>query len=420
MGVNASLCQDVSGLQHLAVGHLDPGSVGDQIGLGIARLVIRHDDLAFFLCILNGHDAAELSDDRQSLGPSGLKQLLDTGKTLCDVAAGHAAGMEGTHGQLSTRLTDGLSSDNADRLADLDRLARRHVGAVALGADADVALTGKNGTDLYGIPSQLLQNLDHSGRALRRTHMVGFHHHFSRIGIRNGFGNISSCETLLQALDGFFSIGEAGDLHIRDIALALAAVGFPDDQILGYVYQTSRQITGVRRTKGRIGQTLSGAVSGNEVFQYVQSLTEIGLDRKLDGMSRRIRHQSAHSGQLLDLLIGASGSGVRHHEDVVVFIKTCQQVVGQLVVGGLPGIDHFFIALLLGDQTAAEVSGNLIHRRFRVRQKLLLRFRNGHVGNRNRHRRPSGIFIADGLDIVQGNGGLDRAVGIDNLLQDLL
>ena len=49
---------------------------------------------------------------------------------------GDTAGMEGTHGQLSTGLTDGLCGDNTDRLAQTDRLAVGHIGNVAACADA--------------------------------------------------------------------------------------------------------------------------------------------------------------------------------------------------------------------------------------------------------------------------------------------
>ena len=94
-----------------------------------------------------------LSDDGKSLGPSCLKQLLDTGKTLCDIAAGNAACMEGTHGQLGTRLTDGLGRDDPDCLAHLYRLAGGHVGTVTLRADTDVTLTGQYSTDLNGLSS---------------------------------------------------------------------------------------------------------------------------------------------------------------------------------------------------------------------------------------------------------------------------
>src|SRR3990167_1515639 len=44
--------------------------------------------------------------------------------------------VEGTHGQLGTRLTDRLGSDNADRFTDVDLVTTSQVAAVALGADA--------------------------------------------------------------------------------------------------------------------------------------------------------------------------------------------------------------------------------------------------------------------------------------------
>ena len=58
----------------------------------------------------------------------GLEQLLHTGKTLCDISAGHAARMESTHGQLRTRFTDRLRGNNAYGLTNLNRLAGGHKG----------------------------------------------------------------------------------------------------------------------------------------------------------------------------------------------------------------------------------------------------------------------------------------------------
>ena len=61
---------------------------------------------------------------------------------------------------------------------------------------------------------------------------------------------------------------------------------------------------------------------GHEVFQYVKTFTEIGLDRELDGVTGCIGHQTTHTGKLFDLLIGTTGTGVSHHEDVVVLIQS--------------------------------------------------------------------------------------------------
>ena len=92
--------------------------------------------MAFFLVSSMVTVAGDLGQDGHLLGLARLEQLLDTRKTLRDVVAGDAAGVEGTHGQLRARLADGLRGDDADGLAGVDRLAGGQVDAVALGADA--------------------------------------------------------------------------------------------------------------------------------------------------------------------------------------------------------------------------------------------------------------------------------------------
>ena len=48
-----------------------------------------------------------------------------------------------------------------------------------------------------------------------------------------------------------------------------AAVVLPDDHFLGYIDQSAGQIAGVRGTQSGIGQTLTGAAAGLEIFQDV-------------------------------------------------------------------------------------------------------------------------------------------------------
>ena len=231
MGVDASFCQLIAGFQHLAVQYLDSGSVRDQIGLGIAGLIVGYRNLALLLGILNLHHAAKLGNDGKTLWLTGLKKLLHTGKTLCDVAAGHAARMERTHGKLCTRLTDGLCRDDTDSLAHLYRLACRHVGAVTLGAHTDMGLTAEDGTNLHRLASCLIQHLHNSCGALRCTHMVSLNHNLSCIRVSDGLSDIASCDSLFQVLDDFISIHKGLDFHKWDIP-ALAAVHFTDNQIL--------------------------------------------------------------------------------------------------------------------------------------------------------------------------------------------
>ena len=96
-------------------------------------------------------------------------------------------------------------------------------------------------------------------------------------------------------------------------------------------------------------------MSGHEILQYIQPFTEIGLDRQFDGSSRRIRHQSPHACQLLNLLIGTSRTRVRHHINIVVFVKSCKQDIGQLLIRIVPGLHHRAVSLFLRDEASAEI-----------------------------------------------------------------
>ena len=134
--------------------------------------------------------------------------------------------VEGTHGQLCTRLTDGLCRDDADCLTDLNRLTGCHVGTVALRTHTDMGLTGQDGTDLDGISAHVS-----STPAITAAARFGVHIWFaSTITTSPVSGSvivsamkrpvIRSC----NALDGLLTIHECLDLHIRDLRLIPAAV----------------------------------------------------------------------------------------------------------------------------------------------------------------------------------------------------
>src|SRR5699024_2928652 len=178
--------------------------------------------------------------------------------------------------------------------------------------------------------------LDDQLRTSWRYHMVGLHQYVAVL-VLDILTQIPAGDTLLQALDLLVAVQKRLHVHTRDLVTLLHAVALVDDQLLGYVYQTSGQVTRVGGTKGGIGKSFAGSVGGHEVLQYVQTLTEVGLDRQLDGPSGGIRHQSTHTRQLLDLLIRTTGSGVRHHIDIVIFLQTSQQCRSQAVVGCSPG-----------------------------------------------------------------------------------
>ena len=92
---------------------------------------------------------------------------------------------------------------------------------------------------------------------------------------------------------------------------------FGDDDVLRDVDETAREVTGVGGLERRVGETLAGAVRGDEVLQHREPFAEVRGDRRLDDFARGLGHQTAHTGQLADLLLGAAGAGVGHHEDGV-------------------------------------------------------------------------------------------------------
>ena len=117
-------------------------------------------------------------------------------------------------------------------------------------------------------------------------------------------------------------------------------------------------------------------------------------------MTGCIGHKSTHTSQLFDLFIRTSGSGVRHHVDVVILVKAGKQIVSQLIIRLFPGIDNFFITLFLRDQTTSEVLGNLVNGRLSVRNQLRFALRHSHIGNGYSHGRSRRILITDCLDII--------------------
>src|SRR5690606_1939379 len=99
--------------------------------------------------------ARVLRDRRLTLRGAGLEELGDTRQALRDVLGRrHTTGVERTHRELGTRLTDRLGRDDADGLADVHELARGQGAAVALGAGTDARLAGQHRADLDGLDAR--------------------------------------------------------------------------------------------------------------------------------------------------------------------------------------------------------------------------------------------------------------------------
>ena len=160
-------------------------------------------------------------------------------------------------------------------------------------------------------------------------------------------------------------------------------------------------------------------MGGDKVLQYIQTFTEVRLNRQFDSTTGCICHQSTHTSQLFDLFIRTTGSGVRHHEDIVQLIQSIQQIFCNLIIGFLPCIHNGFVTLFLCQQTTAELLGNNFHCILCTLKKFFLTCRHFHIRNRYRHSCFRRIFVSKGFNIVQSFCRLSRSLIVDTFFQNL-
>ena len=99
-------------------------------------------------------------------------------------------------------------------------------------------------------------------------------------------------------------------------------------------------------------------MSRDEVLHHIQAFAEIRRNRRFNNFARRLRHQTAHTGQLPNLLFRAPGSGVGHQqhriEPAAGFLGSfhfAEHHVGDLFRHVGPDGDDLVIALAVGDRS---------------------------------------------------------------------
>ena len=182
--------------------------------------------------------------------------------------------------------------------------------------------------------------------------------------IVNGYASQNS---FIQGSDDFFVVFDGGNGNSSQ----RAAVFFRNGDVIGNVYQTTGQITGICRLQSRIRQTFTGTVGGDEVLQYGQALFEVCQNRVLDNLTAcrsgflGFCHQSTHTAQLADLFAGTTGSGIKHHVDgveaLVVFRQLLHQRVGQFRIDMRPDIDDLVVTFVVGDESHIVVCHHLFY-----------------------------------------------------------
>ena len=219
--------------------------------------------------------------------------------------------------------------------------------------------------------------------------------HGQRLGMHDVLGRGTAQHAVAQRFDDFTAFDDGA----HQCAIARAAIVLVDHQILRHVHQTTRQVAGVGRLQRRVGQTLSGAVGGDEVLQNVQAFTEVRRNGRLDDGAVRLGHQATHAGQLADLRGRAAGAGVGHHVDGVerflldfVAVAVDDLFLGQLghhdlgdfVAGLAPDVHHLVVALASGHETGDVLLFDLLHLGFGTADDLGLLRRHQHVADGDR------------------------------------
>ena len=156
--------------------------------------------------------------------------------------------MEGTHGQLCTRFTDRLCSDNADSFTDGNQIAVCEVCTIALCTHT-----------LFCTAHEDRTNLDTLYAGVHDLLCIGFGDHLvlgddklAGLRVTQIVYQITTGQTFCQLFDQLVAVADLVDLQ----TVGCTAVLFTNDNILRNVYQTTGQITRVGGTQCGICQTL--------------------------------------------------------------------------------------------------------------------------------------------------------------------
>ena len=316
-----ALVECVAGLDDLPIGDQQARAPRQLVLDGISELTVlpnleRVDgDLRAALGLLDVQATADLRKHSGTLRVPCLEDLDDTRQTVRDVRAGDTAGVERAHRQLRARLADRLRGDDADRVADLRHLARRGEDAVADATHAALcaALQHRANRDRELRPQLLLELLEHCDR--HDLAALG-EHGLARLAGRERLVDVAGEHAAEQRL--VQSLGRPD--RSADVILGTAVL-LADDDVLRHVDQAAGQVARVRRAQCRVGEALARTVRRDEVLEHRQAFHEVGLDRALDDLALRVRHETAHTGQLADLLHRSTRAGVGHHEHRVQLVE---------------------------------------------------------------------------------------------------
>src|SRR5215469_13734674 len=263
-----------------------------------------HDRVAFLLAALFIHDrqdAVTIHRDEETFLVTNRLQLIELDRSgvlrfetgLLRNTAGRTADVERTHRELRSRFADRLRCDDTDSFTDFHQLSGCQVSSVAADAGTAAGLAGQNRTDLHALDTG---GLDGAGKIFR-DFLVDLDNHLAFV-VLDLLERHAADDTISQGLDDFARFNDGADVN----AVNRAAIALADDDILSDVHQTASEVTGVRRLQRRIRKALARTVCRDEVLLHRETFTEVRCNRRFDDFARGLGHQSAHTGELADLL----------------------------------------------------------------------------------------------------------------------
>ena len=337
--------------------------------------------------------------DRAKVGVLDRAVVLGLDLRLLKHLGGRAPDVERPHGQLGAGLADRLGGNDADRLAELGWLVGGQILPITGGADAAFGFAGQGGTDLHPLHAE---RLNRNGGLLGDDFTGGDHLPFA-----------DRIDDVVHGGPAINSVAEADDFIVPledrfhpDPPLR-AAIRLTNDDIHGHVAELAGHVAGICGLQRGIGQSLAGAVGGDEILQHGQTFAEAGRDRTLDDFARGLGHQTAHARQLADLVAVASRPGIHHEVDGVKVLASLIVFKGPVHGSGDflrrlgPDVDNLVVTLAVRDGAHPVLLLDLSHRLAGPVDHLRLFLGDDHVIDTDGDARTGGGREAEVLQLVQ-------------------
>src|SRR5699024_12037075 len=128
----------------LSVFDKDAGTTQDRVSHFFRSVVWSQYETDLFLIFFDGYTAGNFRDRGDTFWCASFEEFLSTWQTLGNIIGRcDTTGVERTHRQLSTWLTNGLGCDNSNDFSDIDDLTCSIRTTVALGTASNHGIDGQ-------------------------------------------------------------------------------------------------------------------------------------------------------------------------------------------------------------------------------------------------------------------------------------